>query len=134
MTREDEWIILQREAVRHGVDPFFLGAIRLVENGGPGREMGVLSVDAPSFEAQASVAAKTVRNRLVEWTGNPLETRTVLGSSPFRRIVYAEPWIMWFGRKWAPPGAANDPGNLNAHWTPNMLRIYADVVQRAAWP
>ena len=133
MRREEEWQIICAVAEKHGVDPYFLGAIRLVENGGPGREMGVLSVDAPSFEAQASVAAKTVRNRLVEYAGNPLETRTVFGPSPYRRIVYAKPWIMWFGRKWAPLGATNDPENLNAHWTLNMLRIYADVVQRDTW-
>ena len=134
MRREDEWEILTVEASKHGVDPFFLGAIRLVENGGPGREMGVLVADADTFELEAEVTAKTVRNRLVEFVGNPLETRTVLGASPYRRIVYAEPWIMWFGRKWAPPGVANDPTNLNAHWTPNCLRIYADVVARGVWP
>ena len=134
MLRRVEWTILQKEAARHSVDPYFLGAIRLVENGGPGREMGVLAVDAATFERQAEVAAKTVRNRLVEFPGNPLEMRTVLGQSPYRRLVYSEPWIIWFGRRWAPPGATNDPTNLNAHWAPNMLRIYADVVQRATWP
>lgn len=134
MQRREEEDILREEAAKHGVDFFFLGAVRLVENGGEGREMGVLNVGADTFEQQASVAAKTVRNRLVEYVGNPLEMRTVLGASPYRRIVYSQPFILWFGRQWAPPRAANDPTNLNAHWGTNCCKIYADVVQRGAWP
>lgn len=134
MRREEEWEILKAEAEKHGIDPFFLGTIRLVENGAEGRELGILNVGADTFEQQASVAAKTVRNRLVEFAGNPLEMRTVLGHPPYRRLVYSEPFIMWFGRQYARPGAGNDPTNLNIHWVPNCLKIYADVVQGAAWP
>lgn len=51
---EQEAII--RIARQAGVDPRLLAAVRLTENGGPGREFGVLSVPAPTYDDQERVA------------------------------------------------------------------------------
>lgn len=33
-------------------------------------------------------------------------------------------FITFLGLRWAPPGAENDPTNLNKNWIPNVVRLY----------
>jgi hypothetical protein len=83
-----------------------LFAIRIVEAGGPGREMGVLVPSAQRFrgdharslECQARWAAGTIRRRYT-WD---LEA---------------------FAARWCPLDAENDPKNLNRHWLTNVRAI-----------
>jgi hypothetical protein len=83
-----------------------LFTIRLVENGGPGREMGVLTQNAQryrgdhakSLELQASYAAGTIKKR---YSGD----------------------LASFANQWAPIGVANDPTNLNKNWLANASKI-----------
>ena len=56
--------VIRRVAERSGVDREFLTALRQIENGGPGREFGVLSVPAPTLDDQARIAAETVRRNV----------------------------------------------------------------------
>jgi hypothetical protein len=87
---------------------WLLYAIRIVEAGGPGREMGVLVPQAQRFkggharslELQARWAAGTIRRR---YTGD-LEA---------------------FAERWAPRGAGNDPSDLNRHWVGNVRAVLA---------
>lgn len=79
-----------------------LYAIRKVENGGPGKEFGVLAPQAMrfakdpvrSFQTQAEWAAGTIKKR---FNGNLEE----------------------FAMRWAPIGADNDPKGLNKNWLKN---------------
>lgn len=83
-----------------------LFAIRVVENGGAGREMGVLVPAAMRFKGnhakslrlQAQWAAGTIRKR---YTGH----------------------IEAFAARWCPVGASNDPQGLNRHWLGNVRRV-----------
>lgn len=134
MTETEEDIILFQQAIRHNVDWLFLKAIRRTEAGGPGREMGVVTVAAQTFGGQAEVAAKTVRNRLVDYAGNPHCMVRTRGERGYRRLAYNPPFIEWFGARWAPIGVVNDPTNLNVNWVRNVLKIYHRLVEDAGGP
>lgn len=102
---EDDRAILSRVAAEYHLTPDarrLLYTIHIVEHGGPGREMGVLTPQAMRFkgdhvsslECQARWAAGTIRKR---YTGD----------------------LAKFADIWAPVGAANDPHGLNRHWLRN---------------
>ena len=116
---------IQAIARDYGVDPFFIAAIRSAENGGPGREFGVLSVAAPTYEAQCHTACASVRNHLATSPANPL---VVMQGPKVKRLVYSLTWIRAFAKGWAPPDVANDPEGLNQNWIWNASRAYARFV------
>ena len=86
-----------------------LKAIRKQENGGPGREFGVLHPDAmrykddpyKSYVTQAHWAAGTIKKR---YTGD----------------------VDKFAKRWAPVGAKNDPKGLNKNWAKNVKKFMAE--------
>lgn len=112
------------------VDPVLLAAIRVIEDGGPGREFGVLSVEAPGYRDQAQVAARTIRNTIRRYSEN--RQRSPWG--PDGR--FTEDFLRYFSRGgpgypgYAPydpdtgESAENDPRGLNAHHFPNLLAVY----------
>ena len=115
---DEEQAVILRVAAEIGVPAAFLAAIRIAENGRPGREFGVLSEQADTYEAQCRTAALSVRNNLYryvlrfkEW---PVDAQGGL-SEAFTKFMAA---------RWCPVGAANDPTGLNAHWPGNVLRAY----------
>lgn len=117
--RETEAIA--REARRTGIDPDLLTALRRTENGGPGREFGVLSVAAPGVEQQARIAANTVRNmaaRFQRQGGVPVDPATGR---------YTEAFLRFFSSRYAPRGAANDPLDLNRFHAANLIALYRRV-------
>lgn len=115
--------VIQAEARLWRLDPDFLEAIRQTENGGPGREFGVLSVSAPGYQSQLMVACHTVAHRLTEFDGNPL-------AWVFSRIRYRREFVRWFSGIWAPVGAGNDPENLNLNWLTNCWSAYEARIYR----
>jgi len=113
--------VIRETAAQAGIDVEFLTALRKIENGGPGREFGVLSVPAPTYEAQARVAAETIRRNLQRFEaagGTPIDAKTGR---------YTEEFIRFFSARYAPLGAANDPTGLNRHHAPNLIRRYAQL-------
>lgn len=114
-----EATVIEREAGRTGVDPALLAALRRVENGGPGREFGVLSVPAPSLDDQARVAATSIRNASARFERQ--------GGQAFDPATgrYTDAFLRFFSARYAPVGAANDPQGLNRHHTQNLQRLYA---------
>ena len=105
-------------AAEIGVPAAFLAAIRIAENGGPGREFGVLSESAGTYEAQCRIAALSIRNnqyryvlRFKEW---PIDGHGGL-SEAFTKFMAA---------RYAPVGVENDPTSLNQHWPRNVWRAY----------
>jgi len=33
-------------------------------------------------------------------------------------------FVEFFGHRWAPPNATNDPNHLNDHWIPNVVKLW----------
>jgi hypothetical protein len=116
-TTED--VRIRDAASRAAVDPRFLGALRRAENGGPGREFGVLSVSAPTYDDQVRLAAASIRRNVerFEATG-----RAAIDPATGR---YTEEFIRFFSNRYAPVGASNDPSGLNQHHARNLIRLYA---------
>ncbi len=110
--------VIRREAERTGVDAALLSALRRTENGGVGREFGVLSVKAPDLDSQARVAANTVRNtiqRFEQGGGRAIDAQTGR---------YSDEFLRYFSARYAPIGAANDPSGLNRYHAANLIALY----------
>mgnify|MGYP005812597381 CR=1 FL=1 len=113
-----EAAVIAREAERARLDPALLVALRRTENGGPGREFGVVSVAAEGLEAQARVAATTVRNSLAHF-----ERQGGVAIDP-TTTRYTDDFLRFLSARYAPIGAANDPRGLNRHHAANLIALY----------
>ena len=117
LPEHEQQAILQM-AAEVGVPATFLAAIRIAENGRAGREFGVLSEAADTYDAQCRIAALSIRNnqwrhvlRFREW---PVDATGFL----------SEGFVKFMQSRWAPIGADNDPNGLNANWSRNVFRVY----------
>lgn len=126
-TWEEELALIREAAEHYGIDARFVAAIRRAEWGGPGREFGVLSVDAPTYEEQLDVTCKSVRNRVAEYDGNPTTRVDRPGWS--RRLAYCDAFVERFAARWAPAGAPNDPHGMNSAWLGNVRALYGRYVR-----
>ena len=117
---EIEKPLIVTAATARNVDPYYIMAIRQAENGGNGKEFGVLSENAPTYADQLRLCVSTVAHRLESFPGNPLQR------DPFGRIRYNPKWIAYFQSIWAPVGldVGNDPTHLNNNWLKNVLSFY----------
>jgi hypothetical protein len=82
-----------------------VAAIRFSENGGKGREYGILDKRCPpTYRSQAGWCAATVQKTYDRWTalGQPGD------------------FIGHLGARYCPVGADNDPTGLNTHWVSNV--------------
>jgi hypothetical protein len=113
-----EALVIAREADRTGVDPSLLTALRRTENGGPGKEFGVLSVPASDLDGQARMAANTVRNNVVRF-----ERDGGIAVDP-RSGRYTEDFLRFLSSRYAPVGAQNDPNGLNRFHAANLIAHY----------
>ena len=96
-------------------------ALRKTENGGPGKEFGVLTERAPAYVQQLHVAAVSLRNTVARVMNLGLTVRTPDG-------FFTDAFLETFSSRWAPLGAANDPENLNANHLPNLKMFHARAV------
>lgn len=127
----DEWAAIKVEAFRTGVDPYFLAAIRKTENGGPGKEFGVLAVSAPTFQDQLRVCAATVRHRLVEYNQNHPVFASYRCPNGESVLIYVQGFIGYLGSIYAPVDAGNDPNGLNLNWVRNVTWQYQHLIDAA---
>jgi len=116
-------------ASKYGVDPAAVAALRIAENGRPGREFGVLSVQTggdptkpptdpgSTFYAQCTVACQSLKSQVQRQRAAGAETFDSAG-----RLTY-EFWEAW-QKRWAPIGAQNDPSGLNRNWLANAWGAY----------
>jgi hypothetical protein len=112
--------IIFNTAEARGVDARLLGAIRKAEMGGAGKEFGVLYSGADTYQQQATIAANTIRSKQSDYEA----TR---GYSAVVENRYTDEFIAYLGSKYAPVGAANDPGNLNSNWVNNVATWYGRI-------
>lgn len=107
--------------------------LRSAERGAPGRELGVLSVPAPTLADQAEVAARSFKNH---------ERRYILAALGNPRVDgwYSDGFLTSFSSGiqvagfawpgWAPLKAGNDPSGLNANHAANLRNAYRRAVDR----
>jgi len=117
---EKEWTLIFESATAAGVDPYAVAAIRVAENGSPGRDFGVLAVDAPDYAAQLRVTCTTLRHRISEHGSSLFEYK--------RRLCLTRGFVVWFRKIWAPDDVANDPQHLNENWVDNFWNTYLGFV------
>jgi hypothetical protein len=110
---QDEQALIRIAAARYGLDWHFVAAIRKAEDGGRGREFGVLSVKAPTYLAQLDVCCQTVRRRLAEYDVDSQALELHEAPDARQVVVYHRDFINHFAAIWAPGGAGNGPHGLN---------------------
>ena len=103
------------EAVEENVRPELhsklapiVAAIRYAENGGKGREYGILHPKVkPTYRSQAGWCAATVQKNYDRWT----------------KAGSKGEFIVFLGNRYCPVGADNDPHGLNKHWIGNVTKF-----------
>jgi len=81
-----------------------LVAIRTAENGGPGRQFGILVAEANTLDLQAGWCAATCWKNWKRW----------------QKTDQSLPYLVFLQRRYCPVGADNDPGGLNVNWLRNV--------------
>ena len=109
------------------VDWAFVAAIRQAENGGEGKQFGVLDGHALSYEQQLAETCASVAHRLETYPANPLQRCYRYDGKS--RLRYSPSFISYFASIWAPKGAGNDPTNLNLNWFKNVCNFYQSFIQ-----
>lgn len=95
-----------------------VAAIRYAENGGEGREYGVLHPRVkPTYRSQAGWAAATVQKNYDRWDGS----KSALG------------FVEFLGSRYCPVGADNDPNGLNSHWVTNVTHWVTKIWNSQEW-
>ena len=120
MTWASEWQLILVAAARYGLSPHFIGAIRKTENGGEGKEFGVLSVSAPNYEDQLRVCCQTVRHRLIAYDMDDQSLVSYTAPNGDIVVIYSPAFITYLASIYAPSGANNDPNSLNRNWSRNV--------------
>lgn len=87
-----------------------VAAIRYAENGGKGKEYGILHPRVkPTYRSQAGWCAATVQKNYDRWV----------------KAGRKGEFIVFLGNRYCPVGAENDPNGLNKNWIKNV-RFYVD--------
>lgn len=82
-----------------------VAAIRYAENGGKGKEYGILHPRVkPTYRSQAGWCAATVQKNYDRWV----------------KAGRKGEFIVFLGNRYCPVGAENDPNGLNKNWTKNV--------------
>ena len=82
-----------------------VASIRHAENGGKGREYGILHPRVkPTYRSQAGWCASTVQKHYDRWVASGSKGE----------------FIVSLGARYCPIGADNDPTGLNTHWIKNV--------------
>ena len=82
-----------------------VAAIRYSENGGAGKEYGILHKRCPkTYRSQAGWCAATVQKNYDRWV----------------KAGSKGEFITFLGKRYCPVGAENDPNGLNKHWIKNV--------------
>jgi hypothetical protein len=93
-----------------------LAALRKVESGGPGREMGVLSVPAETYDEQVRIAARSFVRAIDRYESAPPRARARHAATG----CFTDEFLLAFSARWAPLKAENDPEHLNMNHAKNL--------------
>jgi hypothetical protein len=104
-----------RPELRSKLTPI-VAAIRFAENGGKGREYGILHPRVkPTYRSQAGWCAATVQKNYDRWT----------------KAGRKGDFITFLGNRYCPVGAENDPTGLNKHWQKNVRKLISRLKKNA---
>jgi hypothetical protein len=101
-----------------------LRALRKVEQGRAGRELGVMDTRANTYELQVRWAANTVRHYEHDAT-DPLTSGFAGAVRDPQTGLYTADFLTYASHRYAPVGADNDPTGLNANHAGNLRILYA---------
>ena len=96
-----------------------LVALRKTESGKPGKEFGVLSEVAKTYDAQLRVACNSIKMAIVRAIDKGIVVKDQYG-------FYTVDFLNDFSARWAPIGVVNDPNNLNANHARNLNKLFDD--------
>lgn len=95
------------------INPYaFMLAIRTAEGGRKGFEFGVMAAKDTDLEEQAAWTICTIIKNNLRW-------------HMLRKQIPHLSYIAYFGGRWCPADADNDPHGLNKHWIPNVKYYYS---------
>jgi len=104
---DDAIVVNIRPAMRGELAPI-VAAIRYAENGGRGREYGILHKRCPNtYRGQAGWCAATVQKNYDRWV----------------KAGKRGEFVVYLGGVYCPIGAKNDPNGLNKHWIKNVKKF-----------
>ena len=93
-------------------ETIILMAIRRHENGGKGRQFGVLHPYRPkTYRSQCAWCADSIKRNRIRYE-NKYKEKVTLGN--------IEVFIRFMGRRYCPVGVKNDPKGLNKYWIPGV--------------
>lgn len=94
---------------------FMLIAIRATEQGGPGKEMGIMDKRANTLEKQIRWAKNTILSKEKQYKGTVPARHPVTG-------LFVDEFLIYFSGKYAPADgtATNDPLGLNVNHLKNL--------------
>jgi len=95
---------IKRNPLEHPDVRYIVYAIRKSENGGAGKEFGIMNDKAYNFDKQAGWCVATVNKNYIRWKNQTEEPD----------------FIQFLQKRYAPLKAENDPTNLNVHWLKNV--------------
>ena len=104
---DDAIVVNIRPAMRDELAPI-VAAIRYAENGGKGKEYGILHPRVkPTYRSQAGWCAATVQKNYDRWV----------------KAGRKGDYLVFLSKRYCPVGADNDPNGLNHHWLGNVRKL-----------
>lgn len=98
------------KATYWGLDPRLIQAVVNAEGGGTAIIRAV----------QCSIPSVQTREKAIE----VLCRSCAHALCDYVKAHHAESFVAFWGARWAPRGVANDPTDLNAHWAPNVTKLW----------
>ena len=104
---DDAIVVNIRPELRKELAPI-VAAIRYAENGGKGKEYGILHPRVkPTYRSQAGWCAATVQKNYDRWV----------------KAGRKGDYLVFLSKRYCPVGADNDPNGLNHHWLGNVRKL-----------
>lgn len=94
-------------AKHYGLDPALLQAVVLSE----GDILRAVQCSIPSITTRDEALYVTCRS-------------AIHAMSDYIKAHGQEEFVTFWGQRWAPVGAKNDPTNLNSNWVTNVLKLW----------
>ena len=92
-----------------GVDPALLQAVVLAE-GDIVRAVRCSYPNVSTRDEALKITARSAAHAMSDWIKDENDRQ--------------QAFIVFWARRWAPVGAANDPNNLNANWASNVVTLW----------
>tara|TARA_R100001086_G_scaffold231624_1_gene152432 strand:+ start:283 stop:711 length:429 start_codon:yes stop_codon:yes gene_type:complete len=104
---DDAIVVNIRPTLRGELAPI-VAAIRYAENGGKGKEYGILHPRVkPTYRSQAGWCAATVQKNYDRWV----------------KAGRKGDYLVFLAKRYCPIGADNDPNGLNHNWLGNVRKL-----------